>query len=298
MSTLNRHVIVFPQWVARRLLPPLINCGMIALGSLIFIAVINAVMVPHRIFGGGLSGIVLLLKFHFHNLDIGLTYLLLNIPLVALGWFCIGHRFIYYTLFGIGFFSLAAARVHVPVPEISDPMLASLFAGLVCGIGGGVVLRSLGSLGGLDILAVLLNERLGFRLGTISFTVNAGIIITGAYFLGIQTALYSLVYLFTCGRAVDLVVTGFSIRKSVMVISSLPEALAKLIITRIGSGVTYLDGQGAFSGAGKRVLLTVISPTDLPRLKELVLAHDPGAFVVINDTSEVLGRGHGALREY
>ncbi|MGB5988116.1 MAG: DUF2179 domain-containing protein, partial [Desulfobacterales bacterium] len=137
-----------------------------------------------------------------------------------------------------------------------------------------------------------------FRLGTISVAVNGGIIMAGAYFMGIQTALYSLVYLFACGRALDMVVSGFSIRKSVLVISSRPETLAHLIMTRIGCGVTFLNGEGAYSGNGKKVLLTITAPTELPRLKELVLGYDPEAFVVINDTSEVLGRGQGALRQY
>ena len=297
LSYQRMRMAIMP-WVTHTLLPPLINCGLIAVGSLVIIAALNGIMVPHRIFGGGLTGITLLLKYHMPYLDIGFTYLLLNIPLALLGWFTISHRFIGYTLFGLGFFSLAASVVHVPIPKITDPLLAALCAGVITGIGGGLILRSLGSVGGTDILTIFLNKRFGFRLGTISFAINSAIIIAGAYVMGIQAALYSLIYLFACGRTIDMVISGFSIRKSVVVISSRPETLAQLIMSRIGRGVTFLRGEGAYLNRGTKVILTITTPTELPRLKELVLDHDPDAFVIINDTVEVLGRGHGVPKKY
>ena len=274
------------------------NLALICAGSIIFVYGMNAIMIPAKLFSGGLAGLALLIKYRIAWVDVGAVYLLLNIPLIILGWVSISRRFIAYTIFGIAFFSLSAALIHPPAIVLRDTLLAALLAGVICGLGSGLILRSLGSAGGMDILAVTLNKRFGLRVGTISFATNTLVIIAGIWFHDLDLSLYSLILLFTSGSVVNMVISGFNARMAVMVISDRPEGIAQEILYRLDRGVTYLDGQGAFSHRPKRVIMTVTTMTELPKLKEIIFTHDPLAFVVINNTFEVLGQRHGAMRVY
>jgi uncharacterized membrane-anchored protein YitT (DUF2179 family) len=247
---------------------------------------------------GGITGIALLLNYQFSYLDIGMLYFVMNIPLMILGWLQISRRFIFYTLFGITFFSAAASIVTLPVIEIQDPMLAALLAGVICGAGSGLILRSLGSAGGFDILAIFLRKKYGFSMGSIIFGINAAVIIAGFYLHDINVALYSIVLLFTSGRVIDSIVSGFNLRKSVMIISDHSEHIAEDIMYRLNRGVTYLDGEGGYSRRRKKIILTVSPLTELSKLKEIVLLSDPEAFIVVHDTMEVFGKRQRAIKVY
>jgi uncharacterized membrane-anchored protein YitT (DUF2179 family) len=276
----------------------LVNIGLIISGCVVFAVGMNSVMLPHQLYGGGLTGIAILIKYHVPSLNIGIMYFLLNIPLLILGWYSISRRFMLYSLFGIIFFSIIAGIVHFPPPLINDMLLAALLSGVICGAGSGLILRSLGSAGGLDILAIYLNKYFGFRTGTILFIFNSLIICSGAWLLDLEKALYSIIYMFVCSRVINLVVKGFSDRKSILIISDVAEDIAAEVLKHHGRGVTFLQGEGAYSHQKKKVILTITNLTDLPKLKELVLKCDAKAFVVINDTVEVLGARYGAPRVY
>ena len=276
----------------------LINMGLIASGCTVFAVGMNAVMLPHYIYGGGLTGIAILFKYRIPFLNIGLTYFLLNIPLLFLGWYSISRRFMFYSLFGILFFSVAADMVYFPSPPINDMLLAALLSGVICGTGSGLILRSLGSAGGLDILAIYLNKRFGFRTGTVLFVFNSLIVLSGAWVLDLEKTLYSVIYMFVCGRVINLVVKGFCDRKSIMIISDRADEIAAQILKHQGRGITFLEGEGAYFHQKKKVILSVISLTDLPKIKELILQCDSQAFVVIHETVEVLGTRYGTPRLY
>jgi uncharacterized membrane-anchored protein YitT (DUF2179 family) len=276
----------------------LANTGLIAFGCIVFAIGLNSVMLPHQLYCGGVAGIAILIKYQIPFLGIGLISFLFNIPLLLLGCHSISRRFMYYSLFGIIFFSIIVDRVTFPTPPINDIFLAALLAGVICGAGCGLILRSLGSAGGLDILAIYLNKRFGFRTGTVLFMFNSFVILTGAWLLDLEKALYSVISMFVCGRVINLVIKGFSDRKSIMIISDQADQIASEVLKQHGRGVTFLEGEGAYSHQKKRVIFTITSLTDLPKMKELILKCDPRAFVVINDTLEVLGARYGAPRVY
>lgn len=276
----------------------LMNIGLIASGCIVFAIGMNSVMIPHQLYSGGLAGIAILIKYHVSSLNVGLMYFLLNIPLLVLGWYSISRKFILYSLFGIIFFSIAADIVQFPSPLLNDLLLAALLSGVICGAGAGLILRSLGSAGGLDILAICLNKRFGFRTGTVLFIFNTFILLAGAWLLDLEKALYSVIYMFVSSRVVNLVIKGFSDRKSIMIISDVAADIAAELLKHNGRGVTFLEGEGAYFHQKKKVILTITNLTDLPKMKELVLKCDPRAFVVINDTVEVIGARYGAPRVY
>ena len=274
------------------------NLALICGGSLIYVIGMNSVLVPARLFTGGVTGVAILINYHLPMANIGLNYFLLNIPLVLLGWTTISRRFILYTLFGMAFFSLAAGLLKPPPLTLEDSLLSALLAAVICGVGSGLVLRSIGSAGGLDIMAIYLNKRIGLRVGTVIFTVNTMVILAGAFLHDVALSLYSLIFLFASSQVIDKVVAGFNTRKQVLVISRQPEAIRRLILERIGRGVTLFDAEGGYSGEPKRVILTITTLTELPRLKEGVLAIDPDAMLIINDTLEVIGKRLGVIKQY
>jgi uncharacterized membrane-anchored protein YitT (DUF2179 family) len=275
----------------------LYNLCLISAGSLIFVIGMNSVLIPNKLLSAGVTGIALIFHYLFPKLNVGLAYFLLNIPLMLLGFFSISRRFLLYTLYGMGFFSLAAV-IRPPAAAIEDPILAALFAGIICGAGVGVILRSIGSTGGIDILAIHVNQKFGFRPGWVSLVFNSMVLVVGAYFFGLEIALYTLIYVFTSSRVLDAVLTGFNQRMSTMVISEKTDEMAKEIFNKVNRGVTFLKGKGAYTGKERDVLFTITTLTELPKLKDIIFGIDPGAFVVVNNTLEVLGKRHGSRKVY
>jgi len=274
------------------------NLFLITTGIIVFVIGMNSILIPNKLLGAGVSGVAIIIHYLFSSADVGITYFLLNIPLMLLGWFSISKRFMLYTIFGMAFFSLAAAVIKTPPVHFKDPIIVAVFAGIVCGMGAGIVLRSLGSAGGVDILAIYANQRFGLRPGLSSFLVNAVVIMTGAYFFGLQIALYSLIYVFTSSKTLDAVLTGFNQRLSTIIISDKYREIAEDIFKQINRGATFLQAQGAYTGSPKEVILTITTLTELPKLKNVIFNIDPEAFVVVNSTLEVIGKRHGTRKVY
>lgn len=272
------------------------NLGLIFIGSLIYVIGMKSILIPAKLLSGGVTGIAVLLFYLFPTVNLGLLYFLLNIPLVIIGWINVSRRFMIYTVIGILTFSAMAYWIELPPPDITDPILSVLCSGVVCGTGAGIILRSLGSAGGLDVLAVVLNKKYGLRPGTVLSLTNILIIGAGAFFHNFEMSLYSIIFVYTSGRIVDAVLTGFNRRKAMMIISDKPEIIAKEILVREDRGVTFFHGTGAYTGRDKKVIFTIMNLTELPKMKELVFNIDPNAFMVINDTLEVLGKRHGKLK--
>ncbi|MBU2550924.1 MAG: YitT family protein [Proteobacteria bacterium] len=274
------------------------NILIIALGGFIYVVGVEGILVPHRFLNGGLVGISLIIKYLFPALGLGVIYALLNIPLFILGWFNISRRFVLFTGFGIAVFSVLADLLDVQALPVTDPMLAVILAGIICGFGGGIVFRTAGSLGGLDILTAYLYNRFDLRQGFTSFLVNMVILSAGALLFNLEMALYTFVFVFIQSRVTDAVITGFNRRKSIIVISDRSREIGDSIMNDLGRGVTFLEGWGGHSGQEKRVIFSVITLLELGRLKSIVFTADPEAFLVVNDTLDVVGSTLGQRKLY
>lgn len=293
VSTVKGEVFRLDRW--KRLS---FNLFLLTLGACIFAVGLNGVLIPKRFLSGGVIGVALILHYLIPKFNVGLIYFCFNIPLIIIGWFCVSRKFIFYTTYGMIAYSMAAAYVVPHLPPIENPLLAAVFGGIICGVGGGITFRSQGSGGGLDILAVYLHKKLQLKMGWTSSLANTLILGVGAWFFGLEPALYSFVYVYTAGRVVDSVITGFNQRKSIMIISRSSQEIAEHILAELGRGVTFLKGTGAYTGEPKEVIFSIITLTELARMKELVFDIDPQAFMVVNDTLEVLGKRHGERRVY
>jgi uncharacterized membrane-anchored protein YitT (DUF2179 family) len=268
------------------------NLVLMTLGSLLCAVAVNGILIPHQFFGAGFTGISLVIHYLAPSLPIAVLYFILNVPLFALGWMYVGRRFFLYSIAGMLIFSGALAFTHVSLP-VYDKLLSALLAGIIMGMGSGIILRSLGSGGGLDILSVILMKRFSIRLGTSILAFNAFVLAAGAILFSLEMALYTLVFLFGSSYMVNLVVTGLSQRKAVFIISPQWEEISQEIMEKIQRGVTIIGGRGGYTGREEQILYTVITFRELSRLKQLISVIDPDAFVVVTDTLEVMGHRIG-----
>jgi uncharacterized membrane-anchored protein YitT (DUF2179 family) len=268
------------------------NLGLIALGSALCSLAINGIILPQRFYGAGFTGVALLIHYMFSSLPVAILYLILNVPVFCLGWIYVGRRFFLYSIAGMFIFTGTLAWIQISLP-VHDKMLSALLAGIIVGVGSGIILRSLGSAGGLDVLSVIFLKRFSIRLGTTILAFNSLILVAGAVFFSLEGALYTLIYIYVSSYMVNLVVTGLSQRKAVYIISPRWEDISREIMDKIRRGITIIKGQGGYTGREEQILYTVISFRELAQLKRLVRGIDSDAFVVITDTLEVMGRRIG-----
>lgn len=268
------------------------NLVLMTLGSLLCAVAVNGILIPHQFFGAGFTGISLVIHYLAPSLPIAVLYFILNVPLFALGWMYVGRRFFLYSMAGMLIFSGALAFTHVSLP-VYDKLLSALLAGIIVGTGSGIILRSLGSGGGLDILSVILMKRFSIRLGTSILAFNAFVLTAGAILFSLEMALYTLIFLFGSSYMVNLVVTGLSQRKAVLIISPQWKEISQEIMEKLERGVTIIGGRGGYTGREEQILYTVVTFRELSRIKQLISVIDPGAFVVVTDTVEVMGHRIG-----
>jgi len=260
---------------------------LISIGSVLCATAINGILIRQNFVTGGITGISLVVHKFIPGLHLGWIYLLLNIPLFALAWMAVGRRFFVYSIFGALSLTLAIASVHVTI-NLDDKMLNALLAGLILGAGAGLCLRSAGSQGGTDILSVMLLQRFSISIGNTILAVNGIVILLVSIFYSIEAVLYTLIVLFVGAKVINLVVTGLSQRKAVFIISSQWEKISQEILKDIRRGVTIIKGEGGYARNEEHILYAVVPLTEIGQLKRLVQEIDPGAFVVINDTLEVV----------
>lgn len=268
------------------------NIGLMFAGSLLIGVGINGILIPHRFVSGGVTGLSLLLHYLVPSLSVAMIYVVANVPLFLSGWFFVSRRFFLYSIVGTLLFSSAVAWVDVAVP-VHDKLLAAILAGIIMGAGSGIILKSLGSAGGTDILSVILLHRFSIRLGTTRLIFNISVLAGSALLFSLEDALYTLIYLYVSAKIVDLVITGLSQRKAIFIISPQWEEISRGILSEIHRGVTILRGQGGYSQQEQKILYTVMTFRELATLKAIVRRNDPAAFVVVTDTTEVMGHRIG-----
>lgn len=264
----------------------------IFIGCLISSCSINLFLLPNHLLSGGLAGIGIIVYF-LTGLPVGAQILVYNIPLFIAAYRALGAQYTGGVVFGTLLFSFGIDATHflnafAPVP---DPMLAAIFGGIFNGIGYGLLFRMDGSSGGLDIVAAIIKKYYSFNMGGVIFAFNCVIMTVAAFLFGVMPAMYTLISMFMSAMVTDRVVAGFVRRKAIFLISDRAEPIAEAIIHMIGRGVTYFEGEGAFTHHEKRVLFVVVSLTQIARVKQIADSFDPQAFMIVLDANEVMGRG-------
>lgn len=272
----------FALWI----LQILVGCGIFALGFDLF-------LVPHGMNAGGISGLAMVVVKLLGFGTVGTVTALFNLPLFAVGGAKIGKKFFVGSLVGMLALSAAIDLIALlPHPQ-TEPLVAALYGGVLCGVGLGLVFVSGASTGGSDIVVRLLKLRYrNVPIGTINIFFDATVaVLTGLVFWDISLALYSGVAIFLTGKVVDAVVYGFDYSKVALIISPHHAEIARQIGARLGRGSTYLQGQGVYSGKDTLVVLTAVKRQQLAELKQLVVDIDPNAFIIVQEAHQVLGDG-------
>lgn len=255
----------------------------------IFVAVgLEIFLVPNQIIDGGIVGISIIFS-HLTGIKLGLFLFFLNLPFFFLGYKQIGKTFAFTTLAGITILSISTQFLH-PVPGLTDdPLLAAVFGGIILGIGVGLVIRNSGSLDGTEILAILFNKKTPFSVGEVVMFFNLFILGSAGFVFGWENAMYSLIAYFIAYKMIDITIEGFESSKSVWIISDSHKEIANALNDRLGRGVTYLNGQGAYTGDSKQVIFCVITRLEEAKLKSIVDDIDPSAFLAVGDIHDVKG---------
>ena len=263
---------------------------LLTLGALVTAFSFVAFFLPHDIAPGGVTGIATVLS-SVTGLNVGLLSFLINLPLFAIGWRRVGWRFAARSFIAMLLLSLFIDVI--PVFDLSgDMMLASLFGGVIMGVGLGMVVRSGATTGGTDMAAMIVHEHWSFlTVPMVLFAIDAVVVVIAAMAFGLQAGLFALVSLFTSTKAMDAVIKGFNTAMQFLIISAKQEEIIRRIHSEMDRGCTRLEATGTYEGRKNGALLCVVSRMEAAKLKKIVSEVDPRAFVTVCDVHEALGEG-------
>ncbi|MBO1627165.1 YitT family protein [Bacillus arachidis] len=258
----------------------------VIIGSIIIAVAFNLFLIPHKILSSGIGGIAIILGI-VTPVNTGIINFVLNLPILILGYIGLGKKVIFNTVVSV--IVLSVALYWIPVQIVAkDPLLSSVFGGVIAGAGVGLVFNCHGSTGGFDIIGMLLSRKRDIKLGGFLIILNTVVIVIAGFFFDWDVALTSLLSIYVTGKVIDAVHTKHR-KVTLMIVTSQAEEMKKRLLSTVVRGITLLDGEGAYSSEKKRVLMTVVSREELADMKLTISEIDPQAFVNITETVEVLG---------
>lgn len=264
------------------------NLLLLTIGGFLLATGVQAVAAPHNFLTGGMLGAALLVWYATHLFSVPIWYLALCLPICVWGWFFVGRRFLLYTTYGTLCTSLFGMLINFQIP-VENTFYAAVLAGVLNGAAAGIMLRTLGSAGGTDIVAVALKQRWNIPIGQFSFTFNACLFMVGGFLFNLDMVIVSTIMVFISANTLDYVLGLFNQRKMVLIISDHGEEISEGIIASERFGATMLRGKGAYSGSDREILLTVTNNVALKRLEYLVFSIDPRALFIVENTFYVSG---------
>ena len=267
--------------------------SMIVIGALISAISCNLFLIPNHFLSGGITGIAIIFHYLF-DLPIGIQNIVFNIPILYIAYHFFGKIYFINTILGTFLYStfIDLTSFLTPLtPLHSNPMLSAIVAGVVSGIGFGLILRASANTGGADVVAALIRKLYSYNIGTMIFALNCLIVLCGLFLFSFEAAIYTLIYMYIMGEVDNRIVTGFNKRKSIMIVSDKSEEIAEHIMNELGRGVTFIEGEGGYTHTKKRILYVVITLTQLSKVKEIALKSDAKSFFIISNASEVNGKG-------
>ncbi|ORT99302.1 hypothetical protein D081_2031 [Anaerovibrio sp. JC8] len=268
-----------------RLFQILLGCLVAALGF-------NLFLIPGHLLTGGISGVSLIV-YYITALPVGIQNLVYNLPILFLAYRIFGKRYFMDTIIGTVAFSIILDMTAFVIgwKVCANPILNAVFGGVLSGIGFGLVFRANANTGGLDVLGAIIKKYYSVDMGTAVAVLNFAIVMASAFMFELEEALLSIVGIYATAELTNRVAAGFNREKSIIIISPKAKEICGDIMSQVHRGVTYIDGRGGMSEARCDVLFTVVRLTQVAQVKEIVDQHDPLAFMIVSDTSEVSGRG-------
>lgn len=271
---------------------------MIMVGTSIYAFGLFYLNIANNLAEGGVSGITLILRALF-GIDPAYSTLLINIPLILIGGKILGKRSLAYTV--LGTVSLSAflwiwQRVPLQINLQHDLLIVSLLAGLIAGTGSGLVYRMGGTTGGSDIIARILEKNYGISMGRSLLVLDVIVLLASLTYIDLKRMMYTLIVSYVFSRVIDSILDGGYSAKGILVVSNKNEEIAPLLMTGLERGVTFLSGEGGFSGHSKKIIYMVVSSSELNEVKRIVHEIDEKAFLSIINVHEVEGEGFTYLK--
>lgn len=265
------------------------------LGMLVSALGINGFLRPAHLLSGGATGISTSINY-LTNINLGLLTFLVNIPIFILGFIYLEKEFCITSMINMVIFSVILGLTqdisnYIPIKDI---LLQSVYGGILSGLGVGLVLRAKSSQGGTDIISAILKIKRNIEMKNTAFTINAIIVLIGSFLFGLDLALYTLIGMFLNAYTMSFIKDALNYQKSVMVISNENQAIADEIMRTMVRGVTFLNAEGAYTHENKKIIYTVVSSCEIPKIKNIAMKYDKKAFISVNDVTEVKGRGFKA----
>nr|WP_044640510.1 YitT family protein [Risungbinella massiliensis] len=260
----------------------------IILGAILAALALEFFLVPNNVIDGGIVGISIIVS-HLFDLPLGIFLFLLNLPFFLFGYKQIGKTFALSTLLGVTIFSLGTTYFHHFEPFTKDLLLSAVFGGMLLGVGIGLVLRYGGSLDGTEIVAIILTKKLPLSVGQIVMIANIFILGSAGFVFGWESAMYSLIAYFIAFKVIDITIEGLEETRSVWIISDQAKEIGDALMNRLGRGVTYLKGEGAYTGDDKQVIFCIATRLEEAKLKTIVEELDSEAFLAIGHIYDVRG---------
>ena len=279
-----------------KITPVLRDYAMMLGGALIAAVSFTNFFVPNGIAPGGVTGIATVIS-HLTGWPVGVLSFVINLPLFLMGWRQVGWRFAVRSFVAMMLLSLFIDLLP-PLNPTGDIMLATVFGGVLLGVGLGIVVRAGATTGGTDMAAKMLHRLAGFMsIATILFMIDATVVLIAAMVFGIKAGLWALIALFVSSKAMDVVIKGFNTAMQFLIITREPDEIVRRIHSDLDRGCTRLKAYGTYSGEEMGTLLCVVARTEAARLKKVIAEADPNAFVTVCDVHEALGEGFAGMEQ-
>jgi uncharacterized membrane-anchored protein YitT (DUF2179 family) len=251
-------------------------------------------LVPNKIATGGVAGLAIVVHY-LTGFPTGLSMLVLNIPLLVIGMIYLGKKFLLRTIFAIAMasFFIDFFAINLNLQRLTDQlMLATIYGGVLVGIGLALVFKGDASAGGGTVVARIVSQKTRFKTGQVLFGIDVFVIASaGITFQNVELALWGFLTIFIASQVVDLVLTGKPFAKVVHVVSQQFEEIGKHIINDLGRSATIVEARGLYTGEEKKMVMIVVDSSQIIRLRDIVRKYDPDAFMIVSDAREILGKG-------
>jgi len=265
-----------------------INILLITFGAIIAALGLELFLVPNEIIDGGIVG-VSIMSSHILGVPMGIFLFIFNLPFLYFGYKQFGKKFAVYSTYGIVILSVCTVLLHHKSVATDDMLLAAIFGGIIVGIGVGLVIRAGSALDGTEIVAIVVSKNLPFSVGELIMFLNVFILGSAGFVFGWKQAMYSLIAYFIAFKTIDVVVAGLDEWKAVLIVSDHSPEIADAIIEQLGRGVTYLNGEGAYTQNDQKIIYCIITRLEEARMKEFIHDIDRKAFITIIPVGEVHG---------
>ncbi|THF77150.1 YitT family protein [Cohnella fermenti] len=275
------HTRLKPLEIASRIV-------LIVFGAFLAGAALEVFLIPNNIIDGGITGISIMVA-HLTGLPLGIFLFLFNLPFLIVGYKSIGKTFALSTLLGVSTLSITTYLLHHVDPFTDETLLATVFGGILLGIGVGIVIRFGGTTDGSETVAIMVSKRTPFSVGQMIMFINLFILGSAGLIYGWDNAMFSLIAYFIAFKVMDLTIEGFDESKSIWIISEHYREIGEAIVSRLGRGITYLNGEGGYSGGQKQVIFTVVTRMEEAKLKSIVTEMDANAFLAVGNIHDVRG---------